>query len=74
MNERALFELTQHWTPDQLLALYDFCRLMEEVLWQRHEDTLLEQMIIRDQENGFEPFSSHRQENLELPFDDPIPF
>ena len=74
MKQLPLIELTQQWTPEQLLAVYDLCRLISETLWQQHEDTLLEQMIERDQGNGHEPYSRQKNSNLDVPFDEPIPF
>jgi hypothetical protein len=75
MNQRQLQELTQQWTPEQLLAAYDFCCLMSDTLWQQHEDTLLELMVERDRISDNNNRSGCQQsDNLELPFDDPIPF
>ena len=74
MNRRLMIVMTQHWTPEQLLAVYDFSRELNEAIWQQHEDELLELMYERDQKSGHEPISCQRQDNLELPFDDPIPF
>ena len=74
MNQRLMIELTQHWTPEQLLAVYDFSRQLNEAIWQQHETELLELMYERDQKCGHESISRHQQDNLELPFDDPIPF
>lgn len=75
MNQRQLRELTQQWTPEQLLAAYDFCCLMSDTLWQQHEDTLLELMVERDRiSDTFNQLSGEPNDNLELPFDDPIPF
>lgn len=74
MNRQRVLELTERWTPEQLLAAYDFCCLMSDTLWQQHEQTLLEQMVERDREGAEEPVSGQRHDSPELPFDDPIPF
>lgn len=75
MNRQQLLELTQQWTPEQLLAAYDFCCLMSDTLWQQHEDKLLELMVERDRISDNNNRSGCQQiDNLELPFDDPIPF
>ncbi len=74
MNQRLLIELTQHWTPEQILALYDLCSLMSETLWQQHEEILLAHMMRIDRESEDGSSNFHTQDNLELPFDDPIPF
>lgn len=64
-------ELMQSWTPSQLLAVYDFCQMMSEQIWQQHEDALLDQMMEADRERGHELLdNSIQSENLELPFDD----
>ena len=64
------YELMQNWTPQQLLAVYDFCRLMSEGIWQQHEDTLLQLMIELDRDTESEPLDNNTGDNLELPFDD----
>lgn len=67
--------LIDEWTPAQKLAVYDFCRLMSETLWQQHEDVLLEEMMRIDRANGFEHQHPVDNRNLELPFwDDELTF
>lgn len=58
------------WTPPQKLAVYEFCRLMGEILWQQYEDVLLAEMIRIDRARGFEQPSPVAERNLELPFED----
>lgn len=68
-------ELMQNWSPEQLLAVYDFCKLMSEAIWQQHEDVLLEQMIDSDREREADLLERQTDNgNLELPFDDNTPF
>jgi hypothetical protein len=62
------------WTPSQVLAVYDFCQLLTETLWQRYGDILLEQMIDIDRENGFYPVEPPLDDVLQQPFDADIPF
>ena len=62
------------WSPEQKLAVYDFCRLISEMLWQQDRDCLLEAMIRDDQEHGFDHAYDLDHPNLELPFDDDLPF
>ncbi len=62
------------FTPSQLLAVYDFCQLLTETLWQRYEDILIEQMIAVDRANGFHHLDPTHQNHHEQPFDDDIPF
>ena len=66
--------IMQSWTPEQKLAVYDFCRIMSEVLWQHDRDNLLQAMIHDDQQRGFEHAVDPNNPNLELPFDDDLPF
>lgn len=64
------FPLENDWTPEQALAVYDFCQLLTETLWQRYEDILIEQIIDNDQRRGFH--HSRDIESFEPPFDDPF--
>jgi hypothetical protein len=64
--------IMETWSPEQKLAVYDFCRLISEMLWQQDRDRLLQAMIRDDQEHGFE--HAHDNPNLELPFEDDPPF
>jgi hypothetical protein len=70
MSTPPLLAMMQHWSPEQKLAVYDFCRLISETLWQHYEDVLLEQMINADRDNGFENLNNASHRNLELPFED----
>lgn len=66
-------KLMRNWTPQQVLAVYDFCRLMSDAIWQQHEDTLLNQMVAEDHQSAHE-LDDTRSDNLELPFNDVEPF
>ena len=74
MSALPLLHLIDACTPAQKLAVYDFCRLMSEILWQRYEDILLEEMMRIDRDNGFDHLNTEASRNLELPFDDEITF
>lgn len=74
MSTLPLLHLIDAYTPAQKLAVYDFCRLMSEILWQRYEDVLLEEMMRIDHDNGFDHLNREAGHNLELPFDDEITF
>lgn len=73
MKPSLPYELMQNWTPEQRLAVYDFCRLMSEAIWLQHKDALLEQMIDSDRELDLLDDNTNN-DNLELPFDDNTPF
>ena len=66
--------IMQTWSPEQKLAVYDFCRIISESLWQHDRDSLLQAMILDDQQHGFEHAHDPDNPNLELPFDDDLPF
>ncbi|MCP5146462.1 MAG: hypothetical protein H6978_16755 [Gammaproteobacteria bacterium] len=68
------FPLIDEWTPAQKLTVYDFCRLMSEILWQQYEDVLLKEMMRIDRENGFDHGDPVADRNLELPFEDDLTF
>ena len=62
------------WSIEQKLAVYDLCRLISESLWQQDRDGLLEAMIRDDHKRGFDHTDDLDNPNLELPFDDDLPF
>ena len=66
--------IMESWSPEQKLAVYDFCRIISESLWQQDRDGLLEAMIRDDRERGFDHGHNFDNPNLELPFDDDLPF
>ena len=71
---RLPLSIMETWSPEQKLAVYDLCRLISEVLWQHDRDGLLEAMIRDDQKRGFEHAYDLDNPNLELPFEDDLPF
>lgn len=62
------------WSIEQKLAVYDLCRLISEILWQHDRDALLDAMIRDDQQRGFDHREPIDNRNLNLPFDDDLPF
>ena len=62
------------WSIEQKLAVYDLCRLISETPWQHDRDGLLEAMIRDDLERGFDHTYDLDNCNLELPFEDDLPF
>jgi hypothetical protein len=69
-----LLPIMATWSPEQKLAVYDLCCLISELLWQQDRDALLEAMLRDDQERGFDHSPDVDAPNLELPFDDDLPF
>jgi len=70
MKPAPLFPLAETWSSAQKLAVYDFCRLLSETLWQQYQDELLDEMLREDQRHGFDLMRDADNANLELPFDD----
>ena len=66
--------IMETWSIEQKLAVYDLCRLISESLWQQDRDGLLEAMIRDDHKRGFDHTDDLDNPNLELPFDDDLPF
>ena len=66
--------IIETWSPEQKLAVYDLCRLISEILWQHDRDGLLEAMIRDDNDCGFDHAYDIDNRNLELPFEDDLPF
>jgi hypothetical protein len=66
--------IMESWSPEQKLAVYDLCRLISEILWQHDRDGLLAAMIRDDHNRGFDHPYDLDNRNLELPFEDDLPF
>ena len=66
--------IMETWSAEQKLAVYDFCRIISEILWQHDRDGLLQAMIRDDNERGLDHNSDLDNPNLELPFEDNLPF
>lgn len=59
-----------HWTTDQILAVYDVCQMISATLMARHEDQLLERMIEIDRRDQLDQLMpTQYDDNLQLPFD-----
>ncbi len=56
--------IPHHWTPEQALAAFDLANAIAELIWQRYDTELLP-LLMPD------PYNDNQ---LELPFDDTIPF
>ncbi len=72
--DRIEREWIESWTVEEAVAVYEFCTMMQDHLWQQHEIALNEHILER--EGRHDPdyvLDQDRQQNLTLPFDD-IPF
>lgn len=74
MKQFPRFAGMDEWTPAQALAVYECCHLLSQTIWDRYESVLLEEMTKVDRVRQFDRFSTSHEDNLELPFDDDIPF
>ena len=60
-----------HWTTDQILAVYDLCQMISATLMARHKEQLLEKMIEIDRRTESAQLrSTEYDDNLQLPFDE----
>ena len=75
MNRPSLpLPIMETWSIEQKLAVYDLCRLISEILWQHDRDGLLQAVIHDDQQRGFAHPHDPDNPNLDLPFEDDLPF
>ena len=67
-------EWIESWTVEEAVAVYEFCTMMQDHLWQQHELALSEHILEREG-RGEPDYLRDREgeQNLDLPFDD-IPF
>ena len=61
--------IPDYWSPQEALAVYEFLDELRDRVWNLYREQIIEEL--RSQ-LGEEDETDHRQ--LELPFDDPIPF
>lgn len=70
MTPSSLFESMEQWTPEQLLAVVDFCQMLSDSIWLHHDQRLIEYL----EKNNVPPRISWPDEavevNLQLPLDD----
>ena len=66
--------IMKNWSPEQKLAVYDLCQVISEFLWHHDRDALLEAMIRDDRDRGIDHTCDLDDHNLQLPFDDELPF
>jgi hypothetical protein len=69
MNQQPLFPIMETWSTSQKLAVYDFCKILSELLWQQYEEVLIEEMIRLDHERGLDEYGLYDESQGELPFD-----
>ena len=64
------FELIpENWTDDQALAVYDFCSALQEHVWRRYHDALIDPMLLAQLQA--KAAKNRHDRTRPLPFDDP---
>ncbi len=60
------------WSDQQALAVYDFCSALQELIWRRYRDALIDPIL----QAQFEASGSNRTDTrtFPLPFDNDAPF
>ncbi|MFK7893989.1 MAG: hypothetical protein AB8B63_24455 [Granulosicoccus sp.] len=74
MKTLSLLESMDTWTPEQLLAVHDFCQQMGEMIWVQYSETLIEHLRQEEHAQRIRWPEPAKDENLSLPFDDELPF
>ena len=42
MKHSALMESMEQWSPEQLLAIVDFCQMLSDSIWLHHDQRLID--------------------------------
>lgn len=74
MKSLPLLGSLDAWTPEQLLAVHDFCQLIGETIWQYHGEELIDHIRRQDRASRINGPTTTEQENLPLPFEDDLSF
>ena len=71
-HSSPLFESMEQWTPEQLLAVVDFCQMLSDSIWLHHDQRLIEYL----EKDSTTPRISWPDEavdiNSQLPFNDEL--
>jgi len=64
----TLVLIPENWTDDQAIAVYDFCTALQELVWRRYHEALIDPML----QKQLEAKAALRIDNrtYPLPFDD----
>ena len=74
MKESDLLSSMSHWSPEQLLAVHDFCQMVSDTIWKHHADPLLEHLNGDVVVRGTQSLPASVEDTLPLPFDDELNF
>ena len=67
LTEHFTLRLPDYWTPEQALAVYELLKELTDIIWDRYELVLIEQL-----RRDLQPDDSTQPDLFD--FDDPIPF
>lgn len=65
----------EHWSVDQILAVYDLCQMISATLMELHREDLMEKMMTLDSQRGlYGTVDTLSELQWPLPFDETPPF
>jgi len=65
--------IPEDWSTEQARAVYDFCSALQELVWRRYRDVLIDPML-RAQFEADAARHATDERSYRLPFDDDPPF
>ena len=74
MTNNSLLESMSDWSPEQLLAVHDFCQMVCDTILKHHAGLLLEHLNGTKVASSIDCSSDTAEYNLALPFDDELSF
>jgi len=74
MNHSTLFDSMEQWTPEQLLAVVDFCQMLSDSIWSHHDQRLIAYLNEKNAPPKISGPDEPDETNLSLPFDDYLDF
>lgn len=60
----------EQWTPEQLLAVVDFCQMLSDSIWLHHDQRLIEYLETKDTSPRISWPDEAVEINLQLPLED----
>lgn len=70
MTQSSLYESMEQWTPEQLLAVVDFCQMLSDSIWLHHDQRLIEYLKTKDASPRISWPDEAVDINLQLPIED----
>ena len=66
--------IPQNWTDDQAIAVYDFCSVLQELVWRRYQDALSNAALDAQLQASAARGGDNRTHPLPFNDDDDLPF